>query len=269
MADTKEESPSMEDILNTIRGVIAGEDEKTTLDDESKQPEPAEKTPEAVEASQPEVKAEPAAAKPAEKAPEAQPAVVEEETPDSEDDILELTELVETEDDQVAEQEKQPDNFLDDIDSMLEENQEAPAVPEPEAAPAGQEDAMVEAAPAPAAEEAPAPAPEPEPEAAPPSAEPAQEAPAEAPAPSAEGMKERLISDTAAASSQAVLKEMMASVPRARVESPATRGGTTLEDLVIEAIRPYLSEWMDKNLATIVKQLVEKEIKHLIPRDSE
>lgn len=44
---------------------------------------------------------------------------------------------------------------------------------------------------------------------------------------------------------------------------PITRGGVSTEDLVLEALRPMLKEWLDKNLATIVKKLVEKEIKRI------
>jgi cell pole-organizing protein PopZ len=79
----------------------------------------------------------------------------------------------------------------------------------------------------------------------------------------------RLVSETTAAASQAILKEMIASVPRQRIDSLEFRSGTTLENLVIETMRPFLADWLEKNLPTIVKQLVEKEIKHLIPRDVE
>lgn len=40
--------------------------------------------------------------------------------------------------------------------------------------------------------------------------------------------------------------------------------GTTVEDLVIEAIKPYLSSWMNENLSELVKNIVEKEIKKII-----
>ncbi|CAK8163588.1 conserved hypothetical protein [Candidatus Xenohaliotis californiensis] len=40
--------------------------------------------------------------------------------------------------------------------------------------------------------------------------------------------------------------------------------GTTIEDLVIEAIKPYLANWINDNLPDLVKNIVEKEIKKLI-----
>ena len=194
-----------------------------------------------------------------------------------------------------ANEETSSEGLLDDIDNMLGGDAEAAPAAETAAPPAPAEQAQPDATPpsteeaatAQSAEETPAPtaeavpaAPEAAPETAPetvaPAAESAQEPVLEA-APEAAiaesdataTASERLVSETAAATSQAVLKEMMTAIPRQKVASPATRGGTTLEDLVIEAIRPFLTEWMDKNLATIVKQLVEKEIKHLIPRDVE
>lgn len=41
----------------------------------------------------------------------------------------------------------------------------------------------------------------------------------------------------------------------------------TLEDLIIEIIRPELSQWLDKNLPSLVRELVEKEIQRLIPNN--
>jgi cell pole-organizing protein PopZ len=38
----------------------------------------------------------------------------------------------------------------------------------------------------------------------------------------------------------------------------------TVEDLTIEIMRPYLSQWLDENLPRIVKNLVEQEIKKLV-----
>lgn len=67
----------------------------------------------------------------------------------------------------------------------------------------------------------------------------------------------------------ATIKELMDSLPKDRVDSPVSRNGTSLEDLVVEAIRPMLAEWLNDNLGTIVRKLVEKEIKKIVPRDDE
>lgn len=276
MAESNADNPSMDDILNTIRGVIAGDDDKDPskpMNSESEQKEAA-----------PQVPAD---------APE-ENTVQEDSSPDAstegeEDDVLELTDIIEdgeamSEASVNTPEESNSEGLLSDIDNMLGADDdvaedaatvaEAQAEPQPEAAEevsaepesldepsldvpetSAEEDEMIASA---------QPQAEPEIEAEP------QPQPEEAKAEQVESHpSDRLLSETAAATSQAVLKEMMSALPRQKVNSPATRGGTTLEDLVIEAIRPYLSEWMDKNLATIVKQLVEKEIKHLIPRDVE
>lgn len=39
----------------------------------------------------------------------------------------------------------------------------------------------------------------------------------------------------------------------------------TIEELVIAMIKPLLKEWLDTNLPSLVKNIIEKEIKRLIP----
>lgn len=41
------------------------------------------------------------------------------------------------------------------------------------------------------------------------------------------------------------------------------RSGTTVEDLVVESLRPMLKEWLDDHLPALVRNLVEKEIRRL------
>lgn len=80
---------------------------------------------------------------------------------------------------------------------------------------------------------------------------------------------ESLLEDETASKTSATIKELMSSLPKDEVESPVSRGGTSLEDLVIEAMRPMLADWLNENLDTVVKNLVSKEIKKIIPRDDE
>jgi hypothetical protein len=40
-------------------------------------------------------------------------------------------------------------------------------------------------------------------------------------------------------------------------------GGRTLEDMVMELMRPMLKEWLDQNLPAIVDRLVQKEIERI------
>ncbi len=41
------------------------------------------------------------------------------------------------------------------------------------------------------------------------------------------------------------------------------RGGNTVEDLVMESLKPMLKQWLDLNLPNIVERIVEREIKKL------
>lgn len=80
---------------------------------------------------------------------------------------------------------------------------------------------------------------------------------------------ERLIADAVARESAVPLKELVSGVHERHGNSPHTRGGTSLEDLVIEAMKPFLSEWLNKNLPGIVRKIVEKEVRHLVPKEDD
>lgn len=53
-----------------------------------------------------------------------------------------------------------------------------------------------------------------------------------------------------------------------RVEPSAPfRSGATVEDLVVEMLKPMMKDWLDKNLPKLVNEIVSKEIQKLIPKD--
>lgn len=79
----------------------------------------------------------------------------------------------------------------------------------------------------------------------------------------------RLISVENAAASAQPLKALLKTVSKAHADGLPFRSGTTVEDLVIEILKPQLSEWLNQNLPALVKHVVEKEIKKLIPRDDD
>ena len=86
----------------------------------------------------------------------------------------------------------------------------------------------------------------------------------------AEMNDEAIISDESAEAAKASISDMLTKIQGtkklAAVESSTTfRSGNTVEDLVLETLKPMLKEWLDKNLSVIVKELVEKEIKRIIP----
>lgn len=101
-------------------------------------------------------------------------------------------------------------------------------------------------------------------------AEPIEKAPI-AIIPSEGGMSssdEGLLSEISVAAASAALKSLKKNAPnmaetQAALSMPAFRGGLTIEDLVIEALRPMLKEWLDANLPHIVDRKVAKEIERI------
>lgn len=77
----------------------------------------------------------------------------------------------------------------------------------------------------------------------------------------------RLLQEKVANESSETLKRLVENLPKSQIISPYTTGGITLEQLTIEAMKPFLAEWLNKNLPTIVKQIVTKEIRKLIPEE--
>ncbi|WP_417904858.1 DUF2497 domain-containing protein [Candidatus Tisiphia endosymbiont of Micropterix aruncella] len=75
-----------------------------------------------------------------------------------------------------------------------------------------------------------------------------------------------LVSDKSAAETTKIFQHFSKTAQEisANASNPTVK---TLENLIIEMLRPQLSQWLDKNLPLLVKQLVEKEIQKLIPND--
>jgi uncharacterized protein len=104
------------------------------------------------------------------------------------------------------------------------------------------------------------------PVAPPPPAAPA--APAAAPAaPSANDIIDSLLSQKAATEAASHFKNLQEAanppLPDVRVPSAQFRSGTTVEDLVMEMLKPMMKEWLDKNLPAIVERIVEREVRKL------
>ena len=81
-----------------------------------------------------------------------------------------------------------------------------------------------------------------------------------------------LTSEPAASSAASALSSLASTLEIERLASaPAGgtqlgNGGRTLEDMVIELMRPMLKEWLDKNLPATVDRLVQKEIERISRR---
>lgn len=179
-------------------------------------------------------------------------------------EVLELTEMVNEDGTPLASppiETPEPDTL--ELDSPLPEE------------PAEDVLSKIDALTPPAPQAAPPPPPMPEPVAAEPVA--MDEAPAaiEIPSPSLPPSspvepspmpKDSLISDETAAVSAAALKKLAQQkdeADQAMVTSIPLRSGETVEDLVIEALKPMLKEWLNMNLAGIVQRIVEKEVRRL------
>jgi len=126
----------------------------------------------------------------------------------------------------------------------------------------------------------PAPAPKPEPvaAAAPPPSAPPPPPPAPPPPPKVEAAMSKTVETPSAASltSEPVVSaaatslsslastveiERLAHAPL--IATPMGNGARTLEDMVIELMRPLLKNWLDQNLPATVERLVQKEIERI------
>lgn len=76
--------------------------------------------------------------------------------------------------------------------------------------------------------------------------------------------EDSLVSPAAAQASTSALARLTRAV--APEEKPAAVAGRSVEELVIELLRPQLKEWLDQNLAPLVERVVEQEIKKLARR---
>ncbi len=76
-----------------------------------------------------------------------------------------------------------------------------------------------------------------------------------------------LIEDTTAHASAAALKQLLVASEPTHHYTPTSgvfRSGTTVEDLVVEALRPMLKEWLDAHLPEVVERLVQREIQKIV-----
>ena len=81
-----------------------------------------------------------------------------------------------------------------------------------------------------------------------------------------ESDEDRLVSDEAAAVSAGAFNELARSVAESAAPEAGMRlGGSdrTIEDVVREAVRPLLKDWLDRNLPGLVQKLVQDEIRRL------
>ncbi len=150
-----------------------------------------------------------------------------------------------------------------DVLELTDMMAEVPAAAPVSAAPAANNDVlsaideMFAATPIPAVS-TPAPAPTPSPTPAP------QAAPVTAISSDNQAFIDSLLSkESANAASSAFKKALPADAPIMTTPSHTFRSGGSVEDLVMEALKPMLKDWLDTNLPNIVERIVEREVRKL------
>lgn len=82
-------------------------------------------------------------------------------------------------------------------------------------------------------------------------------------------MKNTLVSDITAEEATNLLKHLKETANKPKDDVLKFNSGTTVESLVIELLKPHLSQWLNENLHVIVKNVVEKEVRKLLPREDD
>lgn len=75
-----------------------------------------------------------------------------------------------------------------------------------------------------------------------------------------------LISDETRASAQKSFQKME-QLRDLKNTTRASAGGRTMDDFMIELLRPMLKQWVDKHLPTLVERIVEREIQNTLHSD--
>ena len=83
---------------------------------------------------------------------------------------------------------------------------------------------------------------------------------------SADESEAELISEPAAEAATGAFAKLARSVARPEPEPLPAGDGKTVEQLVAELMRPMLKEWLDQNLPAIVERVVEREVRKLARR---
>ena len=92
-----------------------------------------------------------------------------------------------------------------------------------------------------------------------------EDAPVTETAPVAEELVSEASADAARQSLEALTAAIAPAVSAATISAP-TVAGRTMEDVVLDALRPMLKEWLDANLPPLVEAMVAKEITRITGR---
>ena len=235
----QEDDHSIEDILASIRSIIADEDADEPIEEGESLEIVSQDASESGVAEQPEQEFEMTEMDP----------IAREMEESGDEDILELTDdmMADPTDEGCQEPQSQ-----DDIDALFDENVEANVEPEKEVV---AEEPVQEEVREPAEEEA--------------SIE--EDYAVDLVMQDLEDEEQSvtddsLLSEVAAASAAGALSRLSENVGTTKSSSPSSNmivGTITLEDIVRQEVRPLIKSWLDDNLPSLVERLVEKEISNL------
>ena len=229
------DEPSMEDILASIRRILAEDEEEPKTDAAPEPKAEAKPEPEPEPRAEPEPKAEPEPR--AEPEPEPEPKAEQEPEPKAEPEP-------EPEPEPKAEPEPEPEPRAEQ-----EPEPEPKAEPEPEPEPRARPNPN----PAPKAEAAPEPTP------------PSPDPDVLELTPAMMVDEDAILSSRVHRRSADVLGELARAILDRRDVSVSPRD-TTLEGMVREMLKPILREWLDRNLPYLIERLVKKEIDLMVNR---
>ena len=84
----------------------------------------------------------------------------------------------------------------------------------------------------------------------------------------AETAREELVTEASADAARQSLEALTAAVAPAATAAAAApaAAGRTMEDVVLDALRPMLKDWLDSNLPPLVEAMVAKEISRITGR---
>ncbi|HEX5078094.1 MAG TPA: DUF2497 domain-containing protein [Geminicoccaceae bacterium] len=80
---------------------------------------------------------------------------------------------------------------------------------------------------------------------------------------------EPLVSDRAAGAATGALAKLSQAVQRTPAELSIADSGRSVEQFVEDMMRPMLREWLDENLPALVERIVQREIKKIVRRAAE
>ena len=82
----------------------------------------------------------------------------------------------------------------------------------------------------------------------------------------AEALNEELVSTASADAARQSLEALTAALAPPPATTAAPTSGRTMEDVVVDTLRPMLKDWLDANLPPLVEAMVAKEIRRITGR---